>query len=109
MGGRLFGMKEMPALTDLTEQERADALHRFQLIQPFLGGRSTLKAVTQEQNIPYRTARRWVSRYRRFGLVGLVRKRRRDRNQRRMEPELQLIIEGLALQKAKPSAAVFDN
>lgn len=97
----------MGALTELNEKERADALSRFQVIQPYLEGQSTLKAAARKQNVPYDTARRWVSRYRREGLVGLAYKRREDRNQRRIDMELQQIIEGLALQKTRPSAAAI--
>ena len=97
----------MGELTELNEQERTDALERFHIIQPFLEGQSTLKAVAQTQNIPYRTVRRWVSRYRQQGLTGLARKRRGDKNQRRMEPDLKQLIEGLALQKIRPTAAAI--
>ena len=94
-------------LTKLSEQERAQASQRYQIIQPFLEGLSTLKDAAVAENIPYSTARRWVRRYRRDGLAGLAHKRRQDRNQRRMEMELQQIIEGLALQKSKPTAAAI--
>jgi putative transposase len=94
-------------LTELSEQERDEALGRYKIIQPFLEGQMTLKAAAQAHNICYRTAGRWVSRYRRSGLAGLIRAQRRDRNQRKLEPELQQIIEGLTLQKTKPSAAAI--
>jgi|GEM_PF-2443141 len=97
----------MRELTELNEEERADALRRYRVIQPFLEEQSTLKAAARERNVPYGTARRWVSRYRREGLVGLADRRRRDRNQRRTKMELQQIVEGLALQKTKPSAAAI--
>ena len=94
-------------LIELSEQERAQALQRYQIIQPFLEGRSTLKDAAVAKNIPYSTARRWVRRYRRDGLAGLAHKRRQDRDGRRMAMELQQIIEGLALQKTKPTAAAI--
>jgi putative transposase len=94
-------------LTELSEQQRTQTLQRFHIIQPFLEGKITLKAAALAKSIPYGTARRWVRRYRRDGLVGLAYKRRQDRDQRRMELELQQIIEGLALQKTKPTAAAI--
>ena len=100
-------MENFLSLTELSEQERADALHCYQIIQPFLEGQMTLKAAAHAHGISYRTAGRWVSRYRRSGLAGLARKRRRDKNRRLLELELQQIIEGLALQKTKPSAAAI--
>jgi putative transposase len=94
-------------LTELSEPMRDQALRRYQIIQPFLEGRLTLKNAAAAGNIPYGTARVWVRRYRRDGLVGLAHKHRQDRDQRRMEPELQQIIEGLALQKTQPTAAAI--
>ena len=91
----------------MDEQERDEALGRYKIIQPYLEGQSTLKAVAQAHNIPYRTAQRWVSRYRQSGLVGLVRKRRWDKKRRQVQPELKQIIKALALQKTKPSAAAI--
>lgn len=100
-------MVDIPSLTELTEQERAEALERYQIVQPFLAGQSKLTAIAQAHGLPYRTARRWVSRYRQYGLAGLARKRRQDKGQRRMELDLQHLIEGLALQKEQFSAAAI--
>ena len=94
-------------LTQLSEQERAQALQRYQSIQSFLEGQSILKDVALAANVPYGTAKRWVSRYRREGLAGLANKRRQDKNRRRIEMELQQIIAGLALQKTRPTAAAI--
>jgi putative transposase len=98
-------MNDLPALTELSEQECVSALQRYHIIQPFLDGQATLKTIAQTHGIAYRTAQRWVRRYRRHGLVGLAHSRRRDRNERRVEPTLQQLIKGLALQKTRPSAA----
>jgi hypothetical protein len=37
-----------------------------------------LASVAKEASLPLRTAQRWVSRYRRFGLIGLIRAGRAD-------------------------------
>ena len=97
----------MLSLTELSEQEHTEALERYQIIQPFLEGQATLKAAAQTHGVAYRTAQRWASRYRQSGLSGLARKRRRDKNRRLVEPELKQIVEGLALQKTKPTAAAI--
>lgn len=94
-------------LTALTEAERTQALARFRLLQPYFEGQTTLRTVAQTQNIPLRTAQRWATRYRQQGLVGLVRRSRQDRGQRRLPLDLQYLIEGLALQKPKPSIAMI--
>lgn len=52
-----------------------------------------------------RTAQRWVRRYRMEGIAGLARKTRDDKDHPRRSPSLRQIIEGLALQKPRPSIA----
>jgi putative transposase len=98
-------MDEQLVLAALSETERDQALKRFRLLQPFLEGQAALSTVARDHKIPLRTAQRWVSRYRQYGLVGLARRRRRDRRQHRLAPLLQKLIEGLALQKTRPTAA----
>ena len=61
--------------------------------------------LARERQIVLRTARRWVERYRKNGLAGLVRRKRNDKNERKLLPDLQQIIEGLALSRPKLSAA----
>ena len=48
--------------------------------------------LAKEQQIVLRTARRWVERYRKSGLAGLIRKERNDKDERRLLPELQEIM-----------------
>jgi putative transposase len=72
-----------------------------------LDGQTSLTAIAQQQALTLRTLQRWVVRYRSDGLVGLARKGRTDRGQRRMDPTLQRVIEGLALQQTRPSAAAI--
>lgn len=100
-------MDNSPALTELSETERAQALARFQLLQPFLEGKTSLTALARDQIVTLRTLQRWVTRYRQAGLVGLVRQPRADQGAHRLEPALQQLIEGLALQKTRPSAAAI--
>jgi putative transposase len=100
-------MSETPALVTLSPVEREQAFTRFQLLQPFLEGQTSLTALAQNQTVTLRTLQRWVNRYRAMGLVGLARQRRTDRGQRQLELVVQRLIEGLALQKTKPSAAAI--
>jgi len=94
-------------LTALSETEREQALARFRLLQPHLEGRISLRALAQTQRVTLRTLQRWLARYRQAGLSGLARQRRADRDRPRIDPELQRLIEGLALQKTRPSAAAI--
>ena len=100
-------MDKKLSLADRNQPARAEALRRYQAIQPYLEGQATLKAVAATQNIPYGTVRRWVRLYRREGLTGLAPRPRTDRDQRCLPAELQQVIEGLALQKTRPSAAAI--
>jgi putative transposase len=90
----------MDELAGLPEEVRKLAMERFRLLQPHLEQNESLISVAKAAGIPYRTAHRLVSGYRRHGLAALVRKKRTDRGQRRAVSEsLKKAIEGLALQK----------
>jgi putative transposase len=99
----------MNKLAGISEEARKLAMERFCLIQPHLEQNEPLKSVAQAAGIPYRTAHRMVSAYRRHGLGALVRKKRADRGERRaVSDKLKDAIEGLALQKPPlPIAALY--
>ncbi len=100
-------MREQLSLTELSEEERQQALTRYQLLRPFLDGKTSLTDIAKNQKPTLRTLQRWARSYRRWGLVGLARRRRSDAGKRRMPDELKLLIESLALQKNQPSAAAI--
>jgi putative transposase len=89
----------------LSEQERQQAWHRYEQIRPCLDAGVPATAVAQQASVSARTIERWVARYRRDGLAGLVRAPRVDRGQRRFPGDLIGLIEGLALRKPPPTAA----
>jgi putative transposase len=90
----------MSDLASLPEADRQSAVERFRLLQPYLEGHRALTVVAREAGLPYRTAQRWVSLYRRFGPAALARKGRADCGGRRsLSPQMQKAVEGLALQK----------
>ena len=99
----------MNELAGLTDEARKLALDRFRLLQPHLEQNQSLQTVARAVGIPYRTAHRWVSQYRHFGLVALTRKTREDRGERRAaSTRLREVIEGLALEKPPlPIAALY--
>lgn len=93
-------------LSELSETEREQALSRFHLIRPFLEDGVPLAHIAREQKLPLRTLGRWVRRYRTQGLAGLVRRARSDKGKMRaVPPEIQSLIEGLALQKPQRTVA----
>jgi putative transposase len=64
--------------------------------------------IAKERTIPRRTLTRWVKQYRETGLDGLIRQGHADKGERRYRPpDLKSLIEGLALQKPRRSAAAI--
>ena len=90
----------MQTLSAVPPDSRELALCRFNLLRPYLEGGRPLRSVAQEAGIPYRTALRWVARYRKAGLDAFARKGRNDEGARRFaSPQLVQAIEGLALER----------
>jgi len=86
-------------LGEVPEEARELAMSRFRLIQPHLEKNQPLQTVAADGKVPFRTAQRWVSQYRKFGLIALIRKTRVDRGARRViSPKLKAAIEALALE-----------
>lgn len=90
----------MDQLAGLPEEVRKLALDRFRLLQPHLEDDRPLKTIAAANGVPFRTAQRWVSLYRQFGLAALARKKRTDTGKHReVSVKLKEAIEGIALQK----------
>jgi putative transposase len=66
-------------------------------VRPHLEEGVSLTQVARAEGIALRTAQRWVQRYRRQGLAGLVRRPRSDRGTTAFPIDLIRLIEGLAL------------
>jgi putative transposase len=90
-----------------SQQERQQAWERYQAIRPCLDAGVPATAIAQQSGVSARTVERWVARYRRDGLAGLVHAPRADRGHRRFPSDLIGLIEGLALRKPPPTAAVY--
>lgn len=95
----------MTGVDALSEQERHQAWKRYERIRPCLDGGVPATAIAKQSGVSARTVERWVARYRRDGLAGLVRAPRVDRGQRRFPSDLIGLIEGLALRKPPSTAA----
>lgn len=80
-------------------------MRRLAVLRPHLEEDVSLTRAAAEAGVPLRTARRWLSRYRRGGLTELARGARADRGQRRIPADLVRAIEGMALGRPPPSAA----
>ena len=103
-------MQHPNTLTDLTEEQRDEALQHFQVIRPYLEDGISLTHIARSQGLQLLTLRRWVQRYRAHGLAGLVRLQRKDKGKKRaVTAEIQQLIEGLALQRPQRTVANFNG
>ncbi len=92
LNGRQFVVDK---LTGIENSMRA-ALRNFGLKM----GQVSRRKWAKEALLPLRTAQRWVSRYRRYGLIGLIRAGRADQGKRRRVPDdVRCFAEGLALER----------
>jgi putative transposase len=90
----------MQTVGELSPASRDLALRRFRLLEPHLQHDRPLRVIASEVAISFRTLQRWVTQYRRFGLVALARKMRGDNGVRRaVSTNLKAAIEGLALER----------
>ncbi len=92
-------------LSGLSPAQREQALARWQVLRAHLEDGCPLARIAGEHGVPERTLRRWLAAYRTGGLAALARRPRSDRGTRRMPPELQVLIEGLALRRPPPTVA----
>ncbi len=75
------------------EEEHAAALARFGVLRPHLEEGVPLTRAAQEAGVPLRTAQRWLGRYRKDGLAGLLCSPRGDRGRTHGLPmELESLI-----------------
>ena len=83
---------------------QALALERFRLIRPCLEEGVPLAVLARQASVTERTLRRWVQRYQRDGLEGLVRKLRADKHTSSvLSLPLRELAEGLALETPRRS------
>lgn len=96
-----------PALADLSEAQRRQAMTRFAVLRPYLEGDIPLACTARDAGVPGRTVERWLTRYRRDGLAGLTRRVRGDAGTHRLQADLVALIEGMGLKKPRCSAAAI--
>jgi len=100
--------KASELLTNLSEEQRTQALERFAFLRPALEGRISQTQLAREQHIPLSTMQRWIKQYREKGLAGLANAKRSDKGKsRKLEDAAIRLIEGLALQKPPRSMAAI--
>ena len=92
---------------ELTDAEQAVAMDRWAVLRPHIEEDIPLTTAAKEAGVALRTAQRWLARYRNDGLVGLARRRRSDRGQRRVPDDLVALVEGLALTRPRVTVATI--
>lgn len=91
-------------MTKMHTAIQAQALERFRLIRQFLEEGVSLVALARHASVTDRTLRRWVQRYQRDGIEGLVRKPRSDKHiSSVLSVPLRELAEGLALETPRRS------
>ena len=98
---------QTPALAQLSEAQREEAMVHFEVLRPHLERDVPLPRAARDAGVAVRTARRWLARYRAAGLVGMARLPRSDLGRRKIAAELVEYIEGLFLRKPRPSVATI--
>ena len=71
-----------PALTELTEAQREQAMARFRVLRFHTERGVPLPRTAQAAGVGLRTVERWLAQYGADGLAGLVRRTREDRGRR---------------------------
>lgn len=100
-----MGSASVP-LTGLSEEQRAEAHARYELLRPALEEGVSQAQIARTHQLSKSAVQRWVKRYREQGLAGLVTTGRSDKGKSRRLPAQAIpLVEGLALQTPPRSAA----
>ncbi|MGE7687311.1 DDE-type integrase/transposase/recombinase [Peribacillus simplex] len=91
---------EIPPLTAYSEEQRQEAMTKYQVIAPYLRSEKTLTVIKVETGIAKRTLQYWIRDYEQFGLKG---KTRSDAGKIHLDPEIVVAIEQLILKYKRNS------
>lgn len=93
-------------VSDISDDEREEALIKYRIIQPFLQNIKTITIICEEQQLSRRTISRWIANYRKDGSIGLSPAKRHDTGKfRSCSSYVQQLIEGIYLQNQHLSRA----
>ena len=96
----------MVNLIELTDSQKEKAYKKYQIIEPYINDKSSLKSIARKTNTPLRTLTSWVQKYKSSGLSALVRKKRKDKGSSRIiKPELSEVVASLYLKHPDSSCA----
>ncbi len=92
-------------LTSLSEEQRAEAHARFEILRPALEEGVSQEQIARTHDLSKSTVQRWITRYREQGLAGLAQTSRKDKGKSLRLPQQAIhLVEGLALQTPARSA-----
>lgn len=92
----------------MSKKHPSSALERFQTLRPHLEDNVSLVYLAKSSGFSLSTLKKWLHRYRQSGINGLDRKSRSDKGSRRLiSPELEQLVEALALKKPPISIAAI--
>lgn len=92
----------------MSKSHPTSALERFQVIRPYLEDEVSLTKLAKKNGLSLSTLKRWVGKYREFGLAGLDRKTRSDKNSHHHTTlELEQLVEALVLKKPAVTLAAI--
>lgn len=92
-------------LANFSEKQRNQAYKRYTILKPFLENGVQISVLAIQSGFAYRTLSRWINRYRKDGLLGLIDKERTKSKNSKIDKDIKNFIEGMALQKPSPSIA----
>ncbi|GHO88055.1 helix-turn-helix domain-containing protein [Dictyobacter formicarum] len=98
-------------LIALSEQQRTQALERFEIIRPAVEKELSQAQVARTHHLATSTVQLWVKQYREKGLAGLTKPAKRsDKGKSRRLPEQTVtMLKGLALQTPLRSAVAYSS
>lgn len=86
------------------DEKKDLAKKRFEIIKPFFSKEKKLKDIENDHNISYATLKRWVKSYKEYGLEGLIKRERNDKNvHKKLNNESLKIIKRLYLENSELS------
>ena len=100
----------VPSLSEVSEELRAQAYQRYEVIRPCLEKEVSQAEQARVSGVAHSTLERWMKQYRQDGLRGLVRQERSDKGtRRRLSEEVVKLVEGFALRKPQRSVATIQR
>ncbi|MEH7079882.1 DDE-type integrase/transposase/recombinase, partial [Bacillus velezensis] len=90
-------MEEKKVLANFSDEEKEKAMEKYQITRPYLEDQIPLNKIAVHSNYSIRTMRYWLKQYRDNGLVGLIKKQRRDKGNMELDEKVRALVKKLFL------------